>query len=105
MLDRRSETGRDGEHAMSNTGARSATSSARTWYRLEAVITAGLLLFAALMVVLDPGFAPIMILVRSRAPSRFGTRGGSARGTALRPALLWAVLAIGLAGVAQIVAL
>jgi hypothetical protein len=64
-----------------------------------------LLAFSALAVVVDPARAPLVLIVLL-ATTLFPWRSAwkSARGTALRPALVWAALAIALAALAQAVA-
>jgi hypothetical protein len=69
-------------------------------------VTGGLLLFAGLMVFLDPAHSPIMILMLlAGTERRLRHAWNAARGTTLRGALLWTALAIGLGLAAQAVAL
>ena len=74
-----------------------------TWKR---IVTAGLLLLAGLMVILDPAHSPIMTLILlAGTERRLRLAWNAARGTTLRGAILWTALAIGLGLAAQAVAI
>jgi hypothetical protein len=93
---------------MSNSNSDDLPSSARgrlgaAWKRF---VTGGLLLFAGLMVVLDPAHSPIIILMLlAGTERRLRYAWSAARGTALRGALFWTTLAIGLGLAAQALAI
>ena len=71
-----------------------------------AILIGLLMACSALMIVFDPGRSAdsgVCSLVSAASPWRDAWRG--AAGTALRPALIWAALALGFSAIAQVVAL
>jgi hypothetical protein len=77
--------------------------SGAAWKRF---VTGGLLLFAGLMVFLDPEHSPLALaVVLAGTAGRLWHAWKAARGTTLRGALLWTALAIGLGLAAQAIAL
>jgi hypothetical protein len=75
------------------------------WRRWARIVSIGLLLASGLMVVLKPDDAPVAIGLALAATVPDWRRAWSgAEGTALRGALVWALLAIGLGLLAQVVA-
>ncbi len=70
------------------------------------MVIALLLTLSAILIVIDPSHAPLgqIVVFIASAPSLLDAW-RAVRGTALRPALVWAALAVGLALLAQVVAL